>query len=135
MIRHAVGRAILHQVSGMQTNAKKAVIDKLAGTLSFIVSKNDDLNYMLVGIVEQAVALANQMTVEFGLFKCQMAKTGINPETDPYLKIPDESQSGLVFMCTFPSFGRRVIIEGKESFVCLVKATAELVSAFRRGNE
>lgn len=90
---------------------------------------------MLTKVIDHAVLLANQITGEQAIFQCQMAKTGFSPSDDVNVKVADENQEGHIFMCTFPRFGRKIVVDGKEKTVWLVQAIAELTSAFHRNSD
>jgi hypothetical protein len=85
---------------------------------------------MISKIVDMAVKLANDMTGEQALFRCQIVETGRTPsESD--IQVADDKQSGNVFMCTFPFFARLIWDDGKERLVPVVKASVELESAYQ----
>ena len=92
--------------------------------------RSKDLGPMVVAIIDEAVDLSNQMAEEQAIFVCQMPKTGSFPNENPNIRVADENQTGRVFMCSFPGFGRRIVDDGQERVVWLVKTNAELQSGF-----
>jgi hypothetical protein len=136
MIRQVIGSAVLSQLVGtQQSRAKDELFKKMLTTLSLISTKRKALSAMLTKIIDQALLLANQMTGEQALFRCQLAKTGFSPLADVNTKVADETQEGAIFICTFPGFGRDIVDDGEEKTVWLVQANAELTSAFHRSSE
>lgn len=133
-ICQAFHKAILSQVKDKQMGMKQTLARGLSESLGLLLPKKMDLETGLQQIVDQAVTLANQMTEERALFYCLMVQTGNNPqEYVSTLRVADERQSGAVFMCTFPGFGKRTVDEnGEKCFVCLVKMSADLESLFVR---
>jgi hypothetical protein len=131
LIRQVLGRAALSQFKDFQKAKKNEVAQRLSHVLSLIGPKRFNMEPVVSRILNEAVDLANDMAQEQALFKCQMPKTGGLPEEDLNIKVPDENQTGRIFMCTFPRFGRMIIDDGKESVVWLVPAYVELQSAFK----
>lgn len=121
---------MLRQVSENQADAKARVVEKIATTLSLLLPKKIDPRLMLVKIVAQAVVLANLMAEEQSLFWCFLAEIKTEPRGNDLIKVVDETQTGRVLLCTFPGLGRRIVDDGQEGFVCMVKANAELESSF-----
>jgi hypothetical protein len=130
MLRQIMGRAVLSQVRPSQTHGKEALVNDLSAMLSLFGPRRLNLNPMVVAIVDEAVDLSNQMAEEQAIFVCQMPKTGTLPNENPNIRVADENQTGRVFMCSFPGFGRRIIDDGQEKVVWLVKTNAELQSGF-----
>ena len=130
MFRQAFGRAILSQVSHDQDNEKEKVARKLSSALLLLLPKPLDLSPMIMRIMDRAVTLANEMVTEQCLFQCFMVKTGT--KSNERIRVEDINQTGPVLLCTFPGFGKTVRDGEKETFVCLVKATVDLDSAFAK---
>lgn len=132
MIRQAIGKAVVNRIASSQAGAKIKLFSKLLTAFLNLSNNEKALRSMLKNIIEEAVSLANQMTREQAIFRCQMAKTGFSPLADVNVKVADAGQEGDIFMCTFPGFGRRIVDDRKEKIVWLVPSNAELTSAFRR---
>jgi hypothetical protein len=126
MIRQSFGRAISAQVRGSQDADKTRLVKYILESMSLLVPKKTDMNpRKLMRIIDQAVSLSNEMTEEQALFLLYMPDVGMDPSMVQYLKIADKTQSGDLFMCTFPAFGRKTVEEG---FVCVVEGNVELAS-------
>ena len=121
---------MFRQVIETQTAKKQHLVEILATALSLLLPKKLESNLHLERIIDHAVTLANQMTEEQGLFCCFLAEVGSDPKDNLLIKVADQTQTGLVIVCTFPGFGRKIIDDGKERFECIMKANAELQSAF-----
>lgn len=114
----------------VQGAAEQRLAQKLGDTLSLLLPGSAGLFTSIMRLVNQAVTLANQMTEEQAIFRCFFPMVG-EPTPNANIRVPDERQTGRVFMCIFPGFCRRVILDdGNESRICILKANAVLESAF-----
>lgn len=130
VIRQAFAKAVLICVRGKQESTQKDLVEGLLKALSLWFGKQADFNADLETIVADAVVLANQMAEEQCLFQCFFANIAVEPRSEDFVKVADPNQSGYVYMCTFPGFRKRTVMNKKEDFLCLIPASVELASAF-----
>ena len=130
MVRQAVGKAELHQVQRRtQESAKLKLVARIEETIKPLLPQPIDIQPMLSKIVGLAINLANEITEEQAMVRCIMIEAG-RPPSESKVQIVEEGQSGNVFMCTFPMFGKVIRDEGEEKLVPIFKGYVELDSAF-----
>lgn len=130
MVREALGRGALKYTESYQSRRKDSLITDIESKLSPLLPIKHDIRLKLGRIIDKAIDLCNSMTRERALFTCTLIPSG-GPVDDIHLNVSDEDQNGKVFMCTFPTFCRRVMEEGMATSVCLLKGDVELESAFQ----
>src|SRR5947207_8462487 len=131
MVRQALGQGVLEQFKSTQTSIHDNLIDELENTLKLLLPKPQDIRPTLVKIVDAAIELSNKMTCEQALFKCKIFPSGTT-FVDKFMYVPDDNQTGRVYMCTFPLFVKRVFQDGRLSWSGqLHPASVELESVFR----
>jgi hypothetical protein len=85
-----------------------------------------------MNILDEAIALKQEMTQEYGLYQCKWTPFGTEyhePTMEPY----DEEDKGCVVMCIFPQLVRKVKgDQGVQKFT-VVKARTMLQSSFNFG--
>jgi hypothetical protein len=128
-IRQALGQAELRQLAKSQETAKSELVRRLVETLKRLLPRPIDIQPMVSKILDMAIKVANDMTEEQALFHCHIIEAG-RPPSESSIQVADDAQSGNVFLCTFPLFARLIRDEWSERLVPVVKASAELESAF-----
>lgn len=129
-IRQALGQAELRQLAKSQETAKLELVRRLVEILERLLPRPIDIQPMVSKIVDMAVKVANDITEEQALFRCHIIEAG-RPPSESSIHVADDSQSGDVFMCTFPLFARLIRDEWNERLVPVVKASVELESGFQ----
>ena len=124
-LRQAFGRAILANTKENQDSAKVALAKQIMESVGLLVPKKTEMYAeKLDRIINHAVALENDMTVEQALFVPFLPDAGMDPALQQYLKVVDRTQTGDPFICTFPAFGRKT----EEGFFCISEGNVELES-------
>jgi hypothetical protein len=133
MIRQALGKAALRGISESQEKAKSQFTQNLERVLSLLLPPSpridELLHTMVTSIVDIAIPLANSMTEEQSIFRCEWVQCGDDP-VEHVVDVVDETQSGKVYLCTFPGFWRVIRDDERVRWVPVRKATAELQNAF-----
>jgi hypothetical protein len=125
LIRQALGRGILKEMTSNQEFLKEGLVETLGMLLLDLFPDGKDVKKKLQKLVEDTVEVANMMTEEKALFISEMVypATKFNPETMEAF----DGVEGRVKLCMFPVFGIWIRnIEDKNDTIVLVKANVEL---------
>ena len=127
LIHQALGRGVLEHIKPNQIAAKTSLVNSIERTIKPLLPKPQNIRPKLEKIIDRAVELANEMTIEQALFRCYMIvpSAALNQES---MEISDDAQSGRVLFCTFPAFAKRVVEDGEDTRSYIVKANVELES-------
>ena len=127
LIHQALGRGVLEHIKPNQIAAKTSLVNSIERTIKPLLPKPQNIQAKLEKIVDRAVELANEMTIEQALFRCYMivASAALNQES---MEVSDDAQSGRVLFCTFPAFAKRLVEDGQDKRSYIVKANVELES-------
>jgi hypothetical protein len=104
-------------------------VTKIESKLGLLLPIKREIRPNLTRIIDKAIDIANTMTRERLVFICTLIPHGCEID-DECMHVEDEDQTGKVFWCMFPTFGRIITEEGMDGSVCLVQADVELESAF-----
>lgn len=131
MIRQALGRAIREQHKSKQEIAKKTTSADLTKVITQLLPAPQPIQQHVEALIDLAVTLANSMAEEQALFRSQIIRTKRSFKEDQ-MYVPDDKQSGRVYLCTFPSFYKTVAnVNGGREMQPLVLGSVELESLFR----
>jgi hypothetical protein len=130
VIRQALGRGVFKKYKPHQVETKAVLVAGFEETLQLLLPTPQDIRPKLEKLIDGAIELANSMTTEQSFFKCKLISAGTEFNSR-YMYVPEEKQTGLVYMCTFPRFSKMVIWDGKPVSQNLVDASVELDSVFR----
>ena len=114
LIHQALGRGVLEHIKPNQIDAKIALANSIERTIRPLLPKRQYIRPKLEKIIDRAVDLANEMTIEQALFRCYMivASAALNQES---MEFSDDTQSGRVLFCTFPAFAKRLVEDGEDT--------------------
>ena len=113
-----------------QQAAKQAVVSELERVLTYLLPAPQAVRSHIEGLIDTAVTLANSMTKEQGWFRCKFIRTK-RPFKEAHMYLPDDRQTGRVYMCTFPYFDKIVATDEKRCSEIIVNASVELESEFK----
>lgn len=129
--RQFMGRAVIETVKGQEATEREFVVDQLESVLQHLrPAKNQLIRAKLESYVDEAIELANKMTIERAWFRCWLAPSG-GTFREGNMAVPPD-QTGKVLFCTFPGFGKIILGPGTGApvFANLVESTVELESHF-----
>jgi hypothetical protein len=107
VIRQALGQGVFKQYKPHQVETEAVLVAGFEETLQLLLPTPQDIRHKLEKL---------------------SAGTEFNSR---HMYVPEEKQTGLVYMCTFPRFSKMVISDGKPVSQNLVDASVELESVFR----
>jgi hypothetical protein len=127
LIHQALGRGVLEHIKPHQAAAKTSLVNSIERTIKPLLPKPHNIQPKLKKIIDRAVELANEMTIEQALFRCYIivASAAFNLES---MELSDDAQSGRVLFCTFPAFAKRLVEDDQDIRSYILKANVELES-------
>lgn len=130
MNRQALGKGIVRQMGQVQQAAKEIVCSDLERVLTHLLPTSQSIRPHIEGLIDTAVTLANSMTEEQGWFRCKFIRSK-RPFNEGHMYLPDDRQTGRVYLCTFPYFDKIVATSQKRGSEIIVNASVELESEFK----
>lgn len=130
-IRQAIGQAVMDRLVNSRDvkNCKAEFINSLSRILALLLPSPLGIQAMVVKIADIAVKVANDMTAEQAIYRSIFVSHGSDPKLQA-VNVVDSKQRGPVYLCTFPAFWRAIKKDDAVMWTPLVKASAELQSAF-----
>lgn len=131
MIHQAVGRGLLGFTQDKVAPREVEITNELTELLRLLLPRSDPSTVCSAAakIIDKAIGLKMEMTVELTLYHCFWINCGEEFMED-CVEVIDEEAAGRVLLCTFPGLARTIKEEKQMSKFIVVKASATLEKAF-----